>query len=169
MSTMIDPTLPREGVATARHQPLMLLLCASALGVVLDRYLTVAELSWWSLTIAAFVIWLVLQCWRPRFATIALLIAFAGAFAAWHHVWWYRYPATEIGRSASLTIQPVMLEGIALTHVRLLPAPAQDPLSTIPRGDRCLLDVQITSARHGTRWQLATGQAPLVVDGHLLG
>lgn len=170
MSTVIDPILPREGVRSPQHQPLMLLLIAASLGIVLDRYWPQSFDRWCFVTLAAAGCWLLAAMLRWRIVAIApLLLAWCCGFAAWHHAWWQVYPVDELGRSASLDIVPVCLEARALSNVRWQPAPQRDPLATIPQGDHCRLEVQASRVRHRAHWQPISGRAELVIDGHLLG
>ena len=52
---------------------------------------------------------------------------------------------------------------------RQMPAPPRDPLRTLPAGDRSRLELTVTRIRDGRWWRPASGQATLVVEGHLLG
>ena len=65
--------------------------------------------------------------------------------------------------------KPVCLEAVADGVVERLPAPAPDPMRTIPQGESSRVDVLVTSVRDGRVWQPASGKATLRVSGHLLG
>ena len=65
--------------------------------------------------------------------------------------------------------QPICVEVIALNSPRRVPTPPEDPLRTIPFGDRSRLTVCVTRVRDGRQWRRASGRAELLVDGHLLG
>lgn len=169
MSTVIDPELLSANATAAQRQPLVVLLAAAIAGVVADRYCELAAGVWWRLAIAALLIWLLLFVLRAhRVAFVWLLLGYATGMAAWHHACWHLYPEDEIGRYATLDVTPVCLEAEAMSGVRWRSAPKLDPLRSIPQGDTCQVSIRVLAVRDGTAWRTASGQATLVVDGHLL-
>lgn len=156
--------------SSRRIQPLVVLAVAVSSGIIVDRYAEISVVTW--LTVAA----LLLVCWfllwharSLRISSVVLLAVAAATGGAWHNCYWNLYPSDELGRCASESLQPVCVELVALDSPRRVPAPSEDPLRTIPLGDRSRLTVCVTRVRDGRHWRSATGRAELLVDGHLLG
>jgi competence protein ComEC len=105
---------------------------------------------------------------RERIAAVCVLIATAAVFGAWHHLRWSLFPENELGRYATPLAQPIALEAIAAGAPQDLPAPAYDPMTSIPVGPRSRLIVDATSLRVGDTWQEVSGCAQVNVQGKLL-
>ena len=154
---------------TAMRNPLVVVLFAALCGIAVDRYVVVAAETWWTLAVAAWLLWLVAWRTAAQLSAVLLLVTFAATAACWHNVTWSRFDATDLGRYARLERTPVCVEATALASPRRVPAPARNPLRAIPVGERSRLDVEIVAIRDGTEWHKASGHAKLLVDGHLLG
>ena len=156
------------GPVTPVDQPLIGVLMATSAGIVVDHYATIPMFVWLLSAILSCVAW---WWWRKRsrhfFAALMLLIATASAGGAWHHRWWSLFAADNVGHVATVEPQPVAMEGIARSGPRRMPAPARNPLRAIETGDRTRLDLQVTRLRDRGAWREASGNATLVVNGHL--
>lgn len=157
--------------ATApRYEPLVIVLAAVAAGIFIDRRTPAPAEIWWLAAAVSLSLWLALwRRGRERLAAAALAICLASLGGAWHHVRFSWFAQDELGLYAREEPHPICVEAVALGGVERLPAPPDDPLCAIPRGDRSRLTVKFTALRQGEGWQPASGRARLLVDGHLLG
>lgn len=152
------------------YQPLVLVLSALVAGMVVDRSFPLSSYLWFGASSGLLFLWLV--AWRQRrevFGSVALLGAVAAAGGSWHHDRWNLYPDDEVGLFVREEIRPLVLEGIAVTSPRWVPAPPLSAMRTIPKGDETELFLRVTSIRNGQSWQTASGNATVDIDGHLLG
>lgn len=157
-------------VASRGYQPLVVVLLAACGGIVLDEQSPLAAGWWWMAALVAWICWWAL--WRRdrlHASTLALLLSIACTAAAWHHCRWALFAGDEIGRYARAETQPAALEAIATGGVRRVPAPPPNPLAILPTGDRTRLEVRLTGIRDRDHWQPVSGQATVLVNGHLLG
>ena len=153
-----------------RYQPLVLLLAASAAGVVADRLSPLSALAWYAAACSLAALWaILLQRRQESVASWLLLAAFFAAGGAWHHDRWHLYHPDEIGLGTTEIFQPLCLEGVALSSPRWVPAPPATALRAIPKGDETELLLQLTAVRDGEVWRPASGRAHLDIEGHLLG
>lgn len=157
-------------VVRSAYQPLVLIACALAAGMALDRWLALPATVWW-MTAAALLIgwWFVWRSGREAIASTLLLLSVAGLGGAWHHDRWSLFRQDEVGRMVGERIRPLVIEGIALHSPRWSPAPPPTSLRTVPKGDETELLLQVTRVRDRQVWRPASGRAFLDVDGHLLG
>lgn len=152
------------------YQPLVLILLALAAGMVADRNFPLSAYLWYGGAAGLLLLWLV--TWRLRsewLGSVLLLGSVAAAGGSWHHDRWNLYPDDEIGLSVREEIRPLVLEGVAVTSPRWVPAPPLTAMRAIPKGDESELFLSVTSIRNGQEWQAASGWASVDVDGHLLG
>jgi competence protein ComEC len=152
------------------YQPLVLVLVALAAGIVLDRNLPLGPNLWFGASAACLFLWMVF--WRLRleqWGSICLLASVASVGGTWHHDQWNLYRDDEVGLFVREEIRPLVLEGIAVTSPRWVPAPPLTAMRTIPKGDETELFLRVTAIRNGQSWQPASGNATVDVDGHLLG
>src|SRR5690606_10832145 len=122
------PDTPKSALPV--YQPLVGVLVIASAGILADRFLAVPVWIWLLLAAVALVRWRVLYgraADQP--AAIALLVAVFCLGAAWHHRWWNLFAADDVGRFATREAQPVVVEGIAQSGVRRVPAPPHNPLS----------------------------------------
>jgi competence protein ComEC len=153
-----------------RAQPLVVLVVTFGAGIATDRYLPLPMLAWIAIAGVALAAWSCAFRLRwTRASALGLLATAAAIGGARHHDRWFLFPADEIGRAASGRSQPICLEAVALTSPTRVPAPPPDPMQAIPVGDRSVLKIRVARVRNGRRWQSASGEAELSVDGHLLG
>jgi competence protein ComEC len=153
-----------------RYQPLVIVLAAVSAGIFIDRRMPAPAEIWWLAAATSLPVWLAL--WRhgcERLAAVALAVCLASLGGAWHHLRFSLFAQDELGLYSREEPHPVCVEAVALGGVERLPAPPDDPLCAIPRGDRSRLTVKLTALRQGEEWQPASGRARLLVDGHLLG
>jgi len=156
--------------AAGWYQPLVLVLAALTGGMVVDRNFPAGPYVWFSLATILLFLWAV--AWRLKLEKSGsglLLAAIAAGGSAWHHDRWNLYPDDEVGFFVREEIRPLVLEGIAVTSPRWVPAPPLTAMRTIPKGDESELFLQVTAIRNGQIWQAASGNATVDVDGHLLG
>src|SRR6186997_1106519 len=151
MATAPTPTKP---VRAPAYSPLVLLVSAVATGIVLDRCYPLPATAWWLAALALLLAWL--DTWlrqHDRRASCLLLLSYFAIGGAWHHAYWHVYPANEIGRMMREQSRPCVVEAIAITSPRWVPAPAPTALRTIPQGERSELSVWLTAIRDGqTMW-----------------
>lgn len=151
-------------------QPLVVMAIAFSAGVFVDRYAVLPLTAWLLLSVISLSAWLIAHHYhRTASAALLLILAGVGIGGARHHDYWRLFSDDELGRAARDASQPVCLEAIALTSPARIPAPPEDPMHVVPVGDRSLLSVRVTSVRNTRRWEPASGDAQLSVDGHLLG
>ena len=156
------------------YQPLVIVLAAACVGVYADR------MAWWWVPQSAEVWWIVAAVmlaiwyglWRKnllRSAVLAELMAIAAVGSAWHHCRWDLFRDDELGLSATQVAQPVGIEAIARTAIEDVPAPAFDPMRSMPSGERSRMLVDIVAVRDGDEWRAASGGAQVTVDQPLEG
>jgi competence protein ComEC len=160
----------RRRTTNSSYHPLVVTATALATGIALDRFGCIA------LSVAmtfAFVAWLAwFGAWRRGWhcsAAILLLVSVASLGAAWHHCCWGLFAEDELGRAAGPVARPICVEAVALGGPRRIAAPPHDPLSPFPKGDESRLAIAVTAVRDGSTWTPASGQALLIVEGHLPG
>lgn len=160
----------RVHAAQQQYQPLVFVAIATALGLVIDRYLCsalpaeyLARLTdcsvpprfavWSVLAIALLFLWWLTWHYRHDFvAPWVLLTAVAFAGAAWHHLRWDLFNLDEIGRYATPhSAGPSCVEVTALESPERLSAPRATPLRAIPVVEHSRLLVAPTAIRDGTR------------------
>src|SRR3990172_11158408 len=119
-----------------RYQPLLVVLGAVCPGILIDRYVGLGLTVWWGLAAASGLGWVVL--WRlrkDRAACVLLLLAAGAAMGGWHHLWWSRFEANDLGCFTRDTAQPVCVEARVVKGSRRLPAVEYDPIPIMPHSD----------------------------------
>lgn len=150
--------------------PLVLLIAALAAGITIDRYWPLAAIAWWLGAVACLAVWLPL--WLRGNERLASCLVLGGALAgggAWHHDYWQHYQADEIGRMVREEIRPIVVEGVAITSPRWVPAPPPTAMRIIPKGEETEVLLWITAVRDQATWRPASGWTLMRVDGQLLG
>lgn len=159
------PTTTKQVRAPA-YAPLVLLAAAMATGIVFDRCCPLPATAWWLAALTLIIAWLV--TWlgqRDRRASCLLLLCYLAIGGAWHHAYWHVYAANEIGRMMRERSRPCVVEAVAVTSPRWVPAPAPTALRTIPQGERSELSVWLTAIRDGQTMRSASGWADLDIEG----
>jgi competence protein ComEC len=157
-----------------RYQPLVVILIAACAGIIADRYawpIAPRSIQAWS-SIAAIALatwWLLRWTGRDFAASVLLLIAIAAVAGAWHHDRWNVYGDDELGRLATETPTPICLEAICAAAPQMVPAPAFDPLRSIPANPRCRMDMNVLAVRDGQAWRTASGRARVIIEHELDG
>jgi len=152
------------------YEPLVLLAAALAGGVFADRYCPLSILSWWVASTGCLLAWFLLRWLRwDVTASSFVMLAWATTGAAWHHACWHLVPDNHVITAIREEAQPICLEGYVLSSPRIVPAPPPTPLRAIPIGDRSRCEIEIRSVRYDDAWQVSSGRARLIVDGHVLG
>jgi competence protein ComEC len=102
-----------------------------------------------------------------RTSVAALLMAtfFLGASA--HDLHWNYVAADDLARYAGEADQPVCIEAIATNPSQWSPAARASPLRAIPAEQRSEVQIEVIRLRNGTRWQRASGNVRLRVNGVL--
>jgi competence protein ComEC len=171
--TSVAAVLPKVSLIV-HYQPLLIVLGAVCAGIVADRYVSeVLPLSfemWWLVAAGALVAWLMFWLRRaPWWSMGAVLMAVLALGGAWHHYCWNLFGEDELGLAATETPQPICVEGIAVSAPEEAPAPAFDPLRSLPSGVMTRLLVDAVAVRDGAQWRTASGQAQVAVEGELSG
>ena len=152
----------------ANYHPLVIVLAATALGIVADNYRPLPVGLWWSIALGGLIAWLILwRLDRIRIAAAVLLIAVAAIAASWHHCRWSLFADDDLGSFARSTGQPVCVEAIVLKTPRLIPRSGPDPMRTTRTGDQVRFEVELLNIRDGQRWLPASGRATVFVAGPL--
>ena len=154
----------------AGYSPLVLLLAALAAGIVVDRYGSIAAIAWWLIGAAALALWL--PVWirgHEQLASALLLGSTLTTGGAWHHSYWNFYRSDEIGRMVREEIRPIVVEGVAMTSSRWIPAPPPTAMRIVPKGEESEILLWMSGVRDRTTWRPASGWALLRVDGNLQG
>ncbi|HEX5103336.1 MAG TPA: ComEC/Rec2 family competence protein [Pirellulaceae bacterium] len=152
------------------YAPLVLLIAALAAGIVVDRHWPLTAAIWWGIGAAALVAWLpVWMRGHERVASWLLLGSSLATGGAWHHSYWNSYRADEIGRMVREEIRPIVVEGIAITSPRWIPAPPDTAMRIIPKGEETEVLMWMTGVRDRADWRPASGWALMRVDGVLTG
>ncbi len=165
---------PEAPPFVSRYQPLVLATTAVGLGIVADRqawHLVPSSFeAWWLIATISIATWFLL-CWMNHLVAgmLALSIALVAIGGAWHHTRWNLFSDNEIGRVASAESQPFCLEVIAATAPQILPAPAPDPLRTIPATAESRFVAEAVAMRDGFAWKPASGRVRVWISGSLEG
>lgn len=148
--------------------PLVLLAAAVVTGIGIDRSYPLSTTIWWSAAAVLLVAWF--ATWQQQLnhrASWLLLLSYCAIGGTWHHCYWHVYPANEIGRMVPERSRPCVVEAVAITSPRWVPAPAPTALRTIPQGDRSELSVWLTAIRDGQTMRSASGWADLDIQGRI--
>ncbi len=151
---------------TPGHHPLVIILAATAAGMVIDRYRPLPVAVWWILAVACLGGWFML--WHKRrnvAASVLLLVAGLAVAASWHHCRWNLFGSDDLGLFARTQQQPVCIEAVALQTPRVIPPPEFNPLRLSRPGDEIRFEVELRAIRDGDQWRPASGHAVMVVEG----
>ncbi len=155
---------------TTHYHPLVVVLSASATGMVFDRYRPLPLPAWLGIAAAAIAAWTFLsRRGRHVAASVGLLLATASLAAAWHHDRWNLFGADDIGLFARSQQEPVCFEAVALQT----PRPAigttapqtNNPLHIAWLDDEVRLTVELQAIRDGEEWRSASGCAVVAIEG----
>ena len=154
--------------APQRYHPLVPVLGAAATGISADYLIGNSFLAWCAISFVALFGWLAARRGhRLTLAAVLLLVAFAAAAGAWHHMRWRLFDVDELGRSATAAARPVCLEGVCLSMPRLWPAPPDDPMRTMPAHERSVFRVSARRVRDAATWKPAAGKCRVAIEGQL--
>ena len=151
-------------------QPLVVVACSMAAGIVMNRVVASSITWWWILSVGGWAGWWMAR--RKRFdrcAAVLLLISVFALAAAWHHWCWNLFSVDDLGWVAREAGQPVVIEAVALNGPRSVPARPSNPLQAVSQGEETRIKLRIFSVRDGARWRPASGRGQLFVDGQLPG
>lgn len=163
---MRDESNQARQVAASSYQPLVIVLCAVAAGMVADRYGSLPLPCWWIGGAAACAAWwLAARLGRSLIATACLLIALAAVGAAWHHAQWRLVRDDELGLMAAERGGPVCLEAVVRGPPRHVPAPPHDVYAPYARSEQTRLQLDVLQVRDARQWRAASGRVDLTVDG----
>ncbi|MFP6656780.1 MAG: ComEC/Rec2 family competence protein [Pirellulales bacterium] len=156
--------------ATVPRQPLVVLLVAGCAGIIGDHHASLSLSVWCTAGSVCLSIWLaVWMLGLHRAALFPLLLAMASLGGAWHHQHWNLYEKTEIGRYQLGAASPICIRVQTLDAVKIIPSPPPEPMRTMPTFERSRLTVVAKAVRDGDEWKPISGNATLLVEGHLLG
>jgi competence protein ComEC len=152
----------------ASYQPLLVVFAAASMGIVLDSYWPFSTFSYVAIAILSSGCWCLLrQSRQTTLAACSVLVLIASVYGLWHHRCWYHFSADDLGFRASLEPSPVLIEGALSSAPTRMPAPLPNPLRAIAVGDRTRFDLRVVRVRDGQLWLPASGNAAVMVDGHV--
>ena len=150
------------------RRPLLAILVALASGIAMDRYVAI-PMGVWCLAGLCFLLvwWFSRKSITTSTAALLLLLATTAVGGSWHHLHWYLFNATDIGRYAGAFPKRVAVEVETVGPIKYLPRPKNNPLWTMPTGNRSRVEVRVLAIRDHRQWKHASGKAMLLVDGRL--
>jgi competence protein ComEC len=141
----------------------MLLLAATAAGILIDRALDTRETVGW-ITMALASVTASCLMVRRSWPSIAMLLAGVAALAAgWHHFWWDDQAPTDLAAGATEQPAPGWLRGAITERLGLRQGEGYGPGDSARVTTR--LVVEVGQVCDGTRWRPAAGRALVVVSG----
>ncbi|HMO14637.1 MAG TPA: DNA internalization-related competence protein ComEC/Rec2 [Pirellulaceae bacterium] len=168
MSLVQQDILNRNHSRTAIYQPLLLVACFFALGVIVDHNLAI---SWfWLLPtfIVAMSVWTLAYRYNRTFiASLMLALAIAAFAAQWHHLWWYWFGTNDIGFFAQDRAAPCCLEGVIVSEPDRAPQPRTSKYDPIPRDETTRFTLRVDKLRDADNWVRASGQLECYVLGRI--
>ena len=158
-----------DAISGMCRQPMLMALLAVIVGILMDHLCSPA--AWGSLAIAAvsLLAWYGRRVWAVKasqsFATVGLLLLFVGIVAvgaAWHHIYWHRFSAAEIGLAASVDSKPCCVELRLCSEPQLAPT-GGGYMSEDDDEIKTYFHARAVRMRSGETWQPAVGNAQLVI------
>jgi competence protein ComEC len=154
---------PADARLTRRHQPLVALAVAAAIGITLDRFVAIPYGFWWGAAIGGAIAWLACRAARrDRMAGALLLGVCATVGGLRHHAAWYLFADDDLGRSATVEPKAVMLEAIVAEMPRAVAPPSG---RTVGSAVKSRFRIRALKIREGDAWHPASGVADVQVDG----
>ena len=151
------------------RQPMLAALLSVIAGILFDYLCSpVAGISL-AVAIVSLLAWYGVRVWTGRSpqtsATVGLLlllVCIAAVGAAWHHVYWHRFSAAEIGLAASLDSKPCCVELRLCSEPQF--APATGSYASVGDDEmKTYFHAKAVRMRAGETWQPAAGNAQLVI------
>ena len=159
---------PDKTRVVTNRRPLLGVLIAFAGGITIDRYAPLPLGCWCLSGLCLLLVWGIFHHRRSTTAAaIALFLATASVGGGWHHLQWYLFDSTDIGRYAGVFPTRVALRVETTGPVKYLPRPEKNPLWTMPTGNRSRVEVRVLAIRDHRQWKDASGRAMLLVDGRI--
>ena len=159
---------PDKTRVVTNRRPLLGVLIAFAGGITIDRYAPLPLGCWCLSGLCLLLVWGIFHHRRSTTAAaIALFLATASVGGGWHHLQWYLFDSTDIGRYAGAFPTRVALRVETTGPVKYLPRPEKNPLWTMPTGNRSRVEVRVLAIRDHRQWKDASGRAMLLVDGRI--
>jgi competence protein ComEC len=172
--TTAAAVVPRPALRTGAYQPLVIVLGAMCAGIFLDHVAwPVVPQSfglWLALGVVSLGAWLAL--WKMRYQRLsmaAVMMSMMAISGAWHHYQWNLFSTDEVGLSATQIGQPICVEATVASEPQEVPAPAFDPMRSLPQESQTRLLVDVVAVRNRAEWQSASGRAQVSVTGALNG
>ena len=126
---------------------------------------TSLAVAWWATAVASLAAWGTASWWgRPRAAVALLGVAIAACGAAWADARYDLFRRDELAWHLGESPAPIAIRGRIEQAFRELPA-GGDPRRAAAIGPSSECVVSVEAHRAGSRWQPATGQALVIVDG----
>ena len=150
------------------RQPMLVALLAVISGILFDYLCSPAAGVSVTVAVIGLAAWGSCRVWASKasrfYATtglMLLLVGIASIGAAWHHLYWHRFSAAEIGLAASMDSKPCCVELRLCSEPQFAPdkgsyAAADDDVKTY-------FHSRAVRMRSGDVWQPAAGNARLVV------
>lgn len=146
-----------------------MLLVSLAVGITVDRQFAIPLLWALSLCISLAIATLILvRVQRPAgsvLPTLLLIISGAGLGAAWHHVFWRVFPATDIGLFAPEQAAPARLRGYLVHQPDVIPSRPPSAISPQGRPTKSQFLLDVTQLDDQSNWISVSGRIVVTVAG----
>lgn len=167
-----DPQNAKESPPPPRYQPLVIVLAATAVGILCNRHVPLPLAAWWTAAAASLAGWAFCYFrFKTNTATVVgnlfLLLAIVATAGAWHHCRWNLFGDDDLGRFARQKAQPACVEAVAVESPKILPAAPYDPMQGAPSREGSRMAVDVVALRNGSAWQPASGRATLLILGEM--
>jgi competence protein ComEC len=162
---MTEPPRTTRAVRSARlrYRPLVVLLAATAAGIVVDRAATITFGVEYATAVVAWCAWLAIaRLGRPRLAAAALMLAAAAAGAAWHHACWRLFDADDLSTFAAIEPRAVLVEGTLYDAPRVIVQPSEFNPAKFETKTR--FTIASHAVRDGGTWRRAVGWVDVQID-----
>jgi competence protein ComEC len=158
------------------YQPMVLVFCALAAGILIDRALDLSAGIYVCVAVVCGLAWFSIFFTRaaeerPRrgyfrvaWMSCILLLAIAAVGAIWHHADWNWVGHNNIALYASEVAQPVCVEGRVISEPRWQAVEEDgDPMQAIPAVDRTRVVIKPIRIRNALDWETVSGKVDLVI------
>jgi competence protein ComEC len=145
------------------YQPFSLLLMASILGILADKFICVSPKFWLIVAVFSFFVSLIFHCRNNViFSTVFLFLFCFCLFGFWHYERWNCFPSDDLGFYAIEGGYPVGVRVLVSELPRLVPASADNFIEDEPR---TIFTVRAQEIRDGRDWKKVSGNVLVTING----